>query len=70
LTIQGKDMGQIDERELGLFLQEIDSMVPVDESDFSMGYHTCLIYLKKWLMGQNPFESTYDGHTITENKVQ
>lgn len=49
---------------LTAMIEKISTMTPITSSDYSMGYHTSLMYVKKHLMGKNPFEITFNGQTI------
>lgn len=64
------NMEPIDRKEMALLVDEISSMTPVTGEDYSMGYHTALMYIKRYLMGKNPFEITCNGLTISIERQQ
>lgn len=64
------NMEPIDRADMALIVEEIASMTPMNGSDFAMGYHTSLMYIKKFLMGKNPFEVIFNGQTMKIEKAQ
>ena len=60
----------IDRHEMALMVEEISSIVPLNNSEFSLGYHTALMYIKKYIMGGNPFEVTVNAKTLKIERAQ
>jgi hypothetical protein len=58
----------IDLEGLAKIIEEISGMTPVTGSDYSLGYHASLMYIKKYLMGKNPFEVTFNNQKIAIEK--
>ncbi len=55
--------------ELTKMIQQIEQMTPKTGSDYCMGYHTALMYVKKALKGENPLELHFNGRKITIEKA-
>ncbi len=46
-------------------IEEIESMTPKNGSDYCMGYHTALMYVKRAIRGDSPFEFTFNWQKVT-----
>ena len=55
----------IDRVELAMLIDQISSMCTINTDDYNMGYHTSLMYIKRYVMGKNPFEITFDNQTVS-----
>ncbi len=58
--------------ELHAMIEKIKAQIPMDTSDFSIGYHSAYMYFIKYFMGKDPFEDTeatdYFRNKALENK--